>query len=53
MTWVRISAPHFCAAIEIGGRFAPILHYMRGWPLHKIELYCLRKGWTTEVFEDE
>ena len=52
---VRIEAPHFCAGfvIEDGKRTprqcAPILWYMRSWPIEKIEAYCRKKGWTMTV----
>ncbi len=46
---LRITAPHFCAGIERGGRCAPILRWMRGMTLAEIRRYCARKGWTVEV----
>lgn len=29
---------------------APIIKYMRGWNLTRIETYCARKGWLVSVF---
>lgn len=49
MQLVRITAPHFCAGLEVGGRFAPILHYMRGWTLGRVLAYAARKGWQAET----
>lgn len=50
----RITAPHFCAGIDKrSGRVAPILAYMRRWPLDRIADYCRRRGWELEVFTDE
>lgn len=49
---IRITAPHFCAGLEMGARcnrVAPILHYMRWWKLSAITDYCARKRWTLEV----
>lgn len=46
---LRISAPHFCAGVEIGGRVAPIVSYMHGWSLQRIEAYCVKKRWQVEV----
>ena len=52
MILVRITAPHFCAGIEIGGRCAPILAYMRGWSLERIHKYCLRKNWRLDILNE-
>jgi hypothetical protein len=46
---VRITAPHFCAGVELGRRAAPIVRYMRTWPLQRIADYCRRKGWRVEI----
>lgn len=43
---LRITAPHFCAGIIPGIRSAPILSYMRSWPL--ILHYCEEKGWQVD-----
>jgi hypothetical protein len=49
---IRITAPYFCAGVILQGgrvaRFAPILHYMRGWSADRVEAYAGRKGWTCE-----
>lgn len=45
-TLVRIESPYFVAGIEIGGRAAPVVGYMRGWPIGKVLDYCRRKNWT-------
>lgn len=45
---IRIVAPHFTAAIEVGGRAAPILNFMMGWSEDAIVKYCERKGWKRE-----
>jgi hypothetical protein len=51
---LRITAPHFCAAIVQGGMCAPILQWMRQrrMTLRQIEEYCARKGWTVERIDD-
>ena len=49
---IRVSAPHFVAMIvrENGkSRAAPIVRYMRDWPLAKIEDYARKKGWTVDA----
>jgi len=42
--------PQFTAGIvttmSIVTRAAPILRYMRGWPMDKVREHCLVKGWT-------
>jgi hypothetical protein len=46
---IQITAPHFTAGIvfenDIVIRTAPILSYMRGWSLYKVETYCITKKW--------
>ena len=57
MTLIRITAPRFCAGVELNttgrvGRCAPILHYMRGWAACNVLAYVAgraEKGWTAEV----
>ena len=46
---VRIVAPHFVAGLEIGGRCAPIVRYMRTWTVERIVTYCSKKGWKAKV----
>lgn len=50
---VRIEAPYFCAGITIlngrGAKAAPIIAYMVGWTLFRIERYCQVKGWGYEL----
>jgi len=46
---LQITAPHFCAGIEVGKRAAPILHYMVRWPVSRIRDYCASKGWRVEL----
>ena len=42
--------PQFTAGIvttmSIVTRAAPILRYMRGWPIEKVREHCQEKGWT-------
>lgn len=49
MTHIRVSAPHFVAGLVLQQgivvQTAPILHYMRGWSVAKMDRYCQRKGW--------
>jgi hypothetical protein len=47
-----ISAPHLTAAVIFDGAenvitAAPILAYMKGWHITKVEEYAKEKGWTT------
>lgn len=48
---LSIDAPHFNAGIELGGRVAPIIAYMRGWSESRIRAYCVAKRWRIEVIE--
>lgn len=50
-----IDAPHFHAAIEVGGRVAPIIAYMRrnNWSEEQIREYCAKKGWSCITLEEE
>jgi hypothetical protein len=46
---VRIVAPHFVAGLALcSGPCAPIIAYMRGWPLARIRAYCAKRGWRCE-----
>lgn len=45
---LQITAPHFCAGVEVGGWAALIIRYMQNWDLRKIEEYCRHKGWRCE-----
>jgi hypothetical protein len=50
MTLLRITAPHFCAGLDLAsGRTASILRYMHGWPLARVRAYCRARGWLCEV----
>ncbi|KRR21685.1 hypothetical protein CQ13_06440 [Bradyrhizobium retamae] len=47
---LRISAPHFCAGADVVGgvvcgTIAPILRYMRGWPIERVRSYCRSMRW--------
>lgn len=49
-TLYRICAQTFCAGLGVGidgfvNWSAPILGYMVGWQLDRVEAYCARKGW--------
>lgn len=46
---VRITAPHFCAGIEVGVRAAPILRWMLKLDLLEIFEYCAQKHWRAEI----
>lgn len=49
----RITAPHFVAGIVVGdGKVtgsAPILKYMRGWTMARVETYCYTKSWRLDL----
>lgn len=54
MNSIRITAPHFCAGVEIDRnsriiRTAPILSYMKGWTVERVTEYCDHKNWKWEV----
>ena len=46
---IQIEAPHFVAGVEITDgictRAAPIVHYMLGWDVERIEKYVKWKRW--------
>jgi len=48
---LRIVAPHFVAGIcsGPGGAVAPIIRYMKGWTLARIQSCCASKGWRVET----
>lgn len=49
---IRITAPHFCAGIDTQRKLAaPIIRYMREWPLARIQAYCKKKGWAVQVLQ--
>ncbi len=48
VTLIRISAPHFVAAVVVGQRAAPIVGYMKRWDRDMIVAYCSRRGWAVE-----
>lgn len=61
---IQIDTPHFCAGIELQQDgdpvkelnlicvdCAPIVKYMKGWRLHKINNYVKSKHWKLTVIE--
>lgn len=56
-TLLQITAPYFVAgAIVQAGvvvRAAPIIKYMRGWPIVKVEAYAGKKGWIVYQVEQQ
>jgi hypothetical protein len=46
---IIIDAGYFCAGAVIENgvvtRVAPIIKYMRGWPIEKCIKYCVSKRW--------
>lgn len=56
--WAQITSGHFCAGLEfdvvrtliVCDRAAPILNYMEGWTLDRIEVYCTSKKWDMYLF---
>ena len=52
-----IDAPHmYCAAIidpkqDVIIRAAPIIKYMHGWTVERVEAYCASKGWICIRYE--
>ena len=51
---IRITALHFVAGIDPKtGNIAPIIKYMKSWPLAKIKSYCASKKWKVEIIEEE
>lgn len=53
----QIVAPHFVAGIvvkdNIAVQVAPILHYLRGWPMSSVAAYCEKKAWQINLVEAE
>lgn len=49
MRYLRISAPHFTAAVIVGRAAAPIVSYMRTWSEERIVDYCKSKRWTVDA----
>ncbi len=45
----RIEAPHFVAGCD-DGACAPIIAYMRDWPIERVRSYCKTKGWRLEEY---
>lgn len=54
MALYQITAPHFCAGITTHkdrvDNGAPIVRYMDGWPLSRVEEYCRKKDWQLERY---
>lgn len=51
---IIISAPHFTAGYDTSsGNIAPIIKYMKGWSLERIQAYCDKKGWTVSVVAND
>lgn len=49
---LQITAPHFCAGLVADTHVrhtAPILKYMIGWPLGRVWLCVISKGWSTHA----
>jgi hypothetical protein len=46
---IQITADHLCAGLVIGGghvrKAAPILKYMAGWRIERVEEYCRKRYW--------
>jgi len=46
---LRITSAYFCAGYDTSlNAIAPIIAYMRGWPLDKIRSYCHRRNFVLE-----
>lgn len=44
---IIVYAPHFVAGYDtMTGNIAPIIRYMRGWPMSRITSYCQSKRWS-------
>jgi hypothetical protein len=50
---IRITAPYFTAGGVVGdpGSWAPILGYMRRWPLSRISVYCKKRRFDLEILD--
>lgn len=50
-----VDAPHFNAGLVERNyavvRAAPIIKYMRGWPITRVASYCRKKGWSLSKAE--
>ncbi len=41
-----IRSNYFVAGIEVGGKVAPIISYMKDWTEDQILEYCVKKRWS-------
>ena len=53
-SYLRIDSGYFCAGVVLDDagrvvRFAPILHYMRGWSEARVRAYAQHKGWVLDA----
>jgi len=46
---LQITTSYFCAGVEVSGRAAPIIRYLKGRSEKEITEYCKRKGWKVEI----
>lgn len=59
MITLRIEAPHFVAGVVVDPEtecvtdFAPIVKYMHGWHLERVQTYCGLKGWFVTMTIDK
>ncbi len=55
-TLIQVTSPYFCAGIVLQKNTvtvaAPIIKYMKGWSLHKVENYCANKRWKVIVVKE-
>ena len=46
---LQIDSKYFCAGLVLSEgvviQCAPIIKYMRGWSVERVEQYCDKKGW--------
>ncbi len=55
MILIQIKSSYFCAGLEAEDydlqvkRAAPILKYMMGWSVRRVEKYAKQKGWTLKI----
>lgn len=53
MILAQITAPHFCAGLELDdGRVtfaAPIISYMQNWTRDRVRDYCGARGWSIRI----
>ena len=47
---IRITSTYFCAGFDTKTKqIAPIIVYMKNWPVSRIRDYCFKKKWKFQI----